>query len=624
MDVFIVLSTIAAVAVVGLIVTNIVQLAPSVSIGEASIKSLFPTLKVEVPITISNPGPFEITNVNFKLSVEAEDKVQLLSGSLGPMSIPAGAKNVKATAIFTVDANKIPNATLLRLVSNPENLTVKAEFYTDMPPFIKILGTASASIPWGPPVYNLKLSEPKMTQYNATSMKIDVDVSFDNLSEWIPISGTGTITIFDSKGNSVGSGQLAIDVSPKGKFNKTLSMLVGIPVEQLSTLLFNDTVLSYRAVAEFKSYDVSVFTMERSFSFSWGAPLYNLQVGPLTFDFGNSTHIKAISGLSFYNKNDFISINTQVNVKIINSSSGREVGSGTISINAPARSHFSDTIVGFIDISALPVDTLLFNDETLNFKVIFSGVYSGIPFQLDRDLNVNWGAPLKDFAIGSLSISGFGESSINVSVPLSFVNHASWIDIVAPLTIKVYNATSGVLMGTSVIQVSAPALSTFSQTFPVSLGISMGALDSLMFYDSVQNFKVALSGSFSGLNFNTSKSLSYNWGAPIKNAQLGLPTIQIYNLTHVKVLLPINFTNNSDFFTISGTLAPSVLDANLNVVGEGESVTISVAPKTFYSTNLIVYIHANYLEALLEKELTLQLTFNTAYGTVQRRLSINA
>ena len=505
-DALIFLSMVAAVGVVGLLVTNIAQIAPSVSIGEMSVRSLFPALQVEMPLTISNPGSFEVSNVSLKLSVEAEDHVQLLSGTMGPMNLPAGAKNVKATAVITVNTSKIPPATLQRLISNSENLTVKAEFYTDVPPFVKVSGSALGLFPWGPPVHNLKLSEPRITSSNATGMEIDIDVSFDNLSELLPISGTGSITVFDSDDNRVGSGFLAVDASPKSSFNKTLSMLVGIPVEKLSALIFNDTLLSYRAVAEFKSFDVTVFTREQTFSFDWGAPL-------------------------------------------------------------------------------------------------------------------------KNFIVGKLSISDFSESAIHAGIPVSFENHASWIDITAPLTLKIYNASSNALMGTNVFQITAPALHTFIQTFPVNLEIPTGALDSLMFYDSVQDFKVEFSGSFSGFTFNTIKTYSYDWGAPIKHAQLGSPTIQSYNLTHAKVLVPINFTNNSDFFAISGTLSSTVLDVNNNVVGAGESVTLSVAHNAFFSSHLITYVDANYVnsagDSLLE-DLKLNLTFNTSYGTVQRRLIINA
>jgi LEA14-like dessication related protein len=627
LDILIILSSVAALAVVGFMVTNLVQVVPSVSIGSLSVKSMFPTLSAEVPISISNPGPFEISGVNLRVSIEAKDNVQLLSGSVGPINLPAGAKDTKATVTFTVNASKIPKDTLERLISSSENLTISAEFYTDMPPLVRASANVKGSFLWEPPVYNLKISEPSITPHNATSLKVDIQVSFDNLSDLIPISGIGSITVLDSKDNRVGSGSVAIDASTKSSFNRTLSMFVGIPTAELSTLLFNDSVLNYRAVAEFESFGVSVFTMEQEFSFNWSAPLHGLQIGQLTFDTWNSTHIKGLSGISFDNENDFISINTQVSVKIVNSSSGLEVGSGSININAPTHSHFSDTVAGFINISALPIDMLLFNDATLNFKVIFNGVYSSIPFQFDKDISVNWGAPLKNFAVGTLSISDFSESAIHSSIPVSFENHASWINIAAPLTLKVYNATSNALMGTNTFQITAPALSTHVQTFPVNLEIPSGALDSLMFYDSVQNFKMAFSGSFSGFTFNTIKTYSYNWGAPIKNAQLGSPTIQAYNLTHAKVLVPINFTDNSDFFTISGTLSSTILDANNNVVGTGESVTLSVAHNVFFSTNLITYIDANYVnygEDLLLENLTLKLTFNTSYGTVQRRLIINA
>ena len=627
MDILIMLSLVAAFAVVGLMINNLVQIVPSVSIGNLSLNSTFPTLRAEAPISISNPGPFEINGVSLRVSIEAKDHVQLLSGSVGPINLPAGTKDKKGTVVFTADANKIPKDTLQRLISNAENLTVSAEFYTDVSPLIKTSASVNGSYVWKPPIHNLQISEPSIVPYNATSLRVDVQVSFDNLSDLIPISGTGSITVFDSNDHVVGSGSLVIDAATKSSFNRTLSMFVGIPVGDLGALLFNDSVLSYRAVAEFKSFDVTVFSMEKRFSINWSAPLHGLQIGQLTFDTWNSTHIKGLSGISFDNENDFISINTQVNVKIVNSSSGLEVGSGSININAPTHSHFSDTVTGFINISALPIDTLLFNDATLNFKVIFNGVYSSIPFQFDKDISVNWGAPLKNFAVGTLSISDFSESAIHSSIPVSFENHASWIDIAAPLTLKVYNATSNALMGTNTFQITAPALSTHVQTFPVNLEIPSGALDSLMFYDSVQNFKMAFSGSFSGFTFNTIKTYSYNWGAPIKNAQLGSPTIQAYNLTHAKVLVPINFTDNSDFFTISGTLSSTVLDANNNVVGTGESVTLSVAHNVFFSTNLITYIDANYVnygEDLLLEDLTLKLTFNTSYGTVQRRLIINA
>jgi len=68
---------------------------------------------------------------------------------------------------------------------------------------------------------------------------------------------------------------------------------------------------------------------------------------------------------------------------------------------------------------------MLFNDINLSVGMLVGLTYAyAIPLTVSTSLPMPWGAPLNNLTIGEPSFTAIGESSYNVTVPLSFENHA--------------------------------------------------------------------------------------------------------------------------------------------------------------------------------------------------------
>jgi hypothetical protein len=83
-----------------------------------------------------------------------------------------------------------------------------------------------------------------------------------------------------------------------------------------------------------------------------------------------------------------------------------------------------------------------------------------------------------------------------------------------------------------------------------------------------------------------SSNFSVLWGAPFCNFQLGEPTFEPFNLTHLEIAVPINFENHA-FFDVYGEINLRMYNSEGSFVGQGE--TSIDAPKGFFYNGFIVF-----------------------------------
>ena len=67
-----------------------------------------------------------------------------------------------------------------------------------------------------------------------------------------------------------------------------------------------------------------------------------------------------------------------------------------------------------------------------------------------------------------------------------------------------------------------------------------------------------------------STNFSMPWGAPLYNFTLGKPDYAAHNLTHFKVVVPINFENHA-FFDLVGNVQIQMYNSTDIIVGEGQT-----------------------------------------------------
>jgi hypothetical protein len=91
------------------------------------------------------------------------------------------------------------------------------------------------------------------------------------------------------------------------------------------------------------------------------------------------------------------------------------------------------------DILSMDHLTLLLNDSNFTVEIFADLNFArAVPVQLSTNVSLPWGAPFADFSVGDLSISLHNSSYIELTIPVSFENHAI-IDIAGTLKMEAYS-----------------------------------------------------------------------------------------------------------------------------------------------------------------------------------------
>ena len=105
------------------------------------------------------------------------------------------------------------------------------------------------------------------------------------------------------------------------------------------------------------------------------------------------------------------------------------------------------------DILSMDHVSLLLDDSEFQIEV-FAGLNFAkvIPVQLSTNTTIPWGAPFSQFTVGSLSVSSHNSTHSEVSIPVSFENHAI-LDLTGVLKLEFYSGSQLILSGETAIDV---------------------------------------------------------------------------------------------------------------------------------------------------------------------------
>lgn len=119
--------------------------------------------------------------------------------------------------------------------------------------------------------------------------------------------------------------------------------------------------------------------------------------------------------------------------------------------------------VDFDEIIAMDYLPLLFEDSSFTVEGLASVDFAKvIPVQIAMNMNVPWGAPLANFYFGEMLVSSFNRTHSELSMPISFENHAV-VDIEGILRVEVYNSLDQ-WVASGAITVDAPSQQGYSDT----------------------------------------------------------------------------------------------------------------------------------------------------------------
>ncbi len=240
--------------------------------------------------------------------------------------------------------------------------------------------------------------------------------------------------------------------------------------------------------------------------------------------------------------------------------------------------------------------------------------------QLSAQTLLPWGAPLSNFQVSPPEVTPYNATAVQAAALVSFVNNSPYITVNGRVVTNLYDETN-TLKGTGTLNVSAPPGTNYQGILHLRIGFPTN-LQNLMFNDTVLNYRADVKGYLGGMEaFAQSQNVSIDWGAPLKNLQLGTPTFVPYNLTAVTVSVPLNFTNNNSYISLDGTLKTEFYDSTGSLVGSTTPVALSVPIKTFHSTSISGQVSTTVVGS---GSLTLKLLFTTMYGTFSREVTVSA
>lgn len=174
------------------------------------------------------------------------------------------------------------------------------------------------------------------------------------------------------------------------------------------------------------------------------------------------------------------------------------------------------------------------------------------------------------YSLGDLETATTQDNELLLSFPVSVTN-TGYYDLASfNISMKILNASgSEVARGATLIP-RVPQGQTVNTTHAMKLNITnlLATNQDLLFNDSYWSINEVVSmNAAEVVPVIASSNLSLQWGAPLHNLFFGPPTTELYNQSHVRVLIPVSFENHS-FFNLTGTVKTRILDDNNSVIGK--------------------------------------------------------
>jgi hypothetical protein len=218
--------------------------------GEPTTTVTGQTVTISMPIDIRNAGLYDINQLNVTTSITDQNGNPIVKDSTLTRIIPKGTNT---TTIHTITLN------ITKMLTEQDNLLFND---TNLIAFQYVAFTYANAIPlsvhanytmqWGAPLSNLVISNPSYQSYNATYSIISVQISFENHNQYIPVTGTTRIEIYNARNTLKGTGTANINAQPYASCSTPVNILVSnfrtLPPKGAIHVFFETPVFNYGPV----------------------------------------------------------------------------------------------------------------------------------------------------------------------------------------------------------------------------------------------------------------------------------------------------------------------------------------------------------------------------------------
>lgn len=296
------ISIVIAATAIGSLAISALSLPASISIEGPALNSSGGGMGIYADAKIANRGPLPLSALSLNASASSSRMV-LLNITVPAMEIPGGESRAIPLNLSFL-AGSLPQSELLRLITSNDTITFRASFGGSLPPLLGASGHVEASVPWLPPISNLRIATTNFTQVDESTISAVLVISFDNLSDFIPVIGKLDATVSDPFGG-IYNITLFLDVEPKSSFEGAFPITVTPPTISLADLFFSSvTNITFTINASVEVQGIGVLNFSRASEMGWGGYMGDVEFGiPIILPI-NMSYSRVTFPFSFTNNND--------------------------------------------------------------------------------------------------------------------------------------------------------------------------------------------------------------------------------------------------------------------------------------------------------------------------------
>ena len=190
-DVLLIVTLLVAAVASAIEVLNVADSAPSISVGQRTGTASQGQAVLQVTIVVLNGGQLTADDVSISVRITDTSNNTVVSGSVGPLSIPPG-KTVRLNPPLGFDLQNLPSESILNLLTSDQDLRVFARVTTALRPFIDVAGSANGTISWGAPLNGLTFDRGSISSRNLTYSLVTRSNTFKDDSRYITVNATGS------------------------------------------------------------------------------------------------------------------------------------------------------------------------------------------------------------------------------------------------------------------------------------------------------------------------------------------------------------------------------------------------------------------------------------------------
>ena len=194
-----------------------------VNFGEPIMTSTEEDFTVTLPILFDNNGYYNIADFNVTTLIADYENRQISKATTYIAQIPP--KN-SATVFHNVSFNLDEIIIQEDYLFNDSNFTLYGSINLNYANLIPFGFEANKTIPWGAPLFNFTSGTPEYSTYNATHLRVNVPIGFQNHSPYFSVTGTIRIEILNDRHQLIGEGTTSLDVPSNAIYDGAIETLV--------------------------------------------------------------------------------------------------------------------------------------------------------------------------------------------------------------------------------------------------------------------------------------------------------------------------------------------------------------------------------------------------------------